>query len=99
MAVSYKRLRYRLVDEKISMAKLMKISGITDCGTRKIGKNKGVPTEAAGKSCAALNREIQDNGGFPPGEAHAGDDGERRNYRGFGASWTVGRKEQRLSRP
>lgn len=60
MAVSYRRLRYRLVDEKISMAKLMKMSGITDYAMRQISKDKDVSTEVLTKICTALHCEVQD---------------------------------------
>lgn len=60
MAVSYRRLRYRLVDEKISMAKLMKMSGITDYAMRQISKDRDVSTEVLTKICTALHREVQD---------------------------------------
>ena len=36
MAVSYKKLRYKMVDEKISLAKLMRMSGITDYAAKQI---------------------------------------------------------------
>ena len=76
MAVSYKKLRYRLVDEKISMAKLMKISGITDYAMRQISKDKDVSTEVLSKVCAALNFEVQDIVDFLPDKCHAGNDEE-----------------------
>ena len=38
MSVSFRKLRSRLLDEKISMAKLMKMSGITDYAIRQISK-------------------------------------------------------------
>lgn len=60
MAVSYRRLRYRLVDEKISMAKLMKMSGITDYAMRQISKDRDVSTEVLTKICTALHCEVQD---------------------------------------
>lgn len=66
MAVSYRKLRYRLVDEKISMAKLMKMSGITDYAMRQISKDKDVSTEVLTKVCAALHCEVQDIVDFLP---------------------------------
>lgn len=66
MAVSYRKLRYRLVDEKISMAKLMKMSGITDYAMRQISKDRNVSTEVLTKVCAALNCEVQDIVDFFP---------------------------------
>ena len=68
MAVSYRKLRYRLVDERISMAKLMKMSGITDYAMRQISKNRDVPTDVLRKVCAALNCEVQDIVDFLPDE-------------------------------
>lgn len=68
MAVSYKKLRYRLVDEKISMAKLMKLSGISDYAMRQISKDKDVSTEVLTKVCAALRCEVQDIVDFLPDE-------------------------------
>ena len=70
MAVSYKKLRYRMVDEKISMAKLMKMSGITDYAMRQISKDKDVSTEVLTKVCAALHCEVQDIVDFLPDEKH-----------------------------
>ena len=66
MAVSYRKLRYRLLDEKISMAKLMKMSGITDYAMRQISKDRNVSTEVLTKVCAALNCEVQDIVDFFP---------------------------------
>ena len=60
MAVSYRKLRYRLVDEKISLAKLMRIAGITDYAVRQISKDRDVSTEVLTKICAALHCEVQD---------------------------------------
>ena len=74
MAVSYRKLRYRLVDEKISMAKLMKLSGITDYAMRQISKDKDVSTEVLTKVCAALNCEVQDIVDFLPDKNHLGND-------------------------
>lgn len=70
MAVSYKKLRYRLVDEKISMAKLMKMSGITDYAMRQISKDKDVSTEVLTKICAVLGCEVQDIVDFFPDNAN-----------------------------
>ena len=70
MAVSYKKLRYRMVDEKIRMAKLMKMSGITDYAMRQISKDKDVSTEVLTKVCAALHCEVQDIVDFLPDEKH-----------------------------
>jgi len=66
MAVSYRKLRYRLVDERISMAKLMKMSGITDYAMRQISKDRDVSTEVLTKVCAALHCEVQDIVDFLP---------------------------------
>ena len=66
MAVSYKKLRYRLVDEKLTMAKLMKMCGITDYAMRQISKDKDVSTEVLTKICAALHCEVQDIVDFLP---------------------------------
>lgn len=68
MAVSYRKLRYRLVDEKISLAKLTKIAGISDYSVRQISKDKDVSTEVLTKVCAALNCEVQDIVDFLPNE-------------------------------
>ncbi len=68
MAVSYRKLRYRLVDERISMAKLSKIAGITDYAIRQISKDKDVSTEVLTKVCAALHCEVQDIVDFLPDE-------------------------------
>ncbi|MBO5638665.1 MAG: helix-turn-helix transcriptional regulator [Oscillospiraceae bacterium] len=69
MAVSYRKLRYRLVDEKISMAKLSKMAGITDYAIRQISKDRDVSTEVLTKVCAALHCEVQDIVDFLPDEA------------------------------
>ena len=66
MAVSYKKLRYRLVDEKISLAKLTKMAGITDYAVRQISKDKDVSTEVLTKMCAALHCEVPDIVDFLP---------------------------------
>lgn len=68
MAVSYRKLRYRLVDERISMAKLIKLSGITDYAMRQISKDRDVSTEVLTKVCAALHCEVQDIVDFLPDE-------------------------------
>ena len=60
MAVSYRKLRYRLVDDKISLAKLMRMTGITDYAVRQISKDRDVSTEVLTKICAALHCEVQD---------------------------------------
>ena len=60
MAVSYRKLRYRLVDDKISLAKLMRMAGITDYAVRQISKDRDVSTEVLTKICAALHCEVQD---------------------------------------
>ena len=49
MAVNYKKLRYGLVDERISMAKLIKISDIVDYAMRPISKCKDVSMEVLTK--------------------------------------------------
>lgn len=66
MAVSYKKLRYRLVDEKISMAKLIKLSGISDYAARQLSKDKDVSTDVLTKVCTALNCEVSDIVDFFP---------------------------------
>ena len=68
MAVSYKKLRYRLVDERLTMAELMRIAGITDYARRQISKDKDVSTEVLTKVCAALHCEVQDIIDFLPDE-------------------------------
>lgn len=60
MAVSYRKLRYMMVDRKISMAKLIRMSGISDYSARLLGKDQNVSTEVLTKVCAALQREVQD---------------------------------------
>ena len=60
MAVSYRRLRYRLVYDKISLAKLMRMAGITDYAVRQISKDRDVSTEVLTKICVALHCEVQD---------------------------------------
>lgn len=60
MAVSYRKLRYRLVDEKSSLAKLTKMAGISDYAVRKISKDQDISAEVLTKVCAALNCEVQD---------------------------------------
>lgn len=49
-----------MVYEKISMAKLIKMMGISDYTARQLGKDKDVSTEVLTKVCAALNCEVQD---------------------------------------
>ena len=66
MAVSYRKLRYRLVDDKISLAKLMRMAGITDYAVRQISKGRDVSTEVLTKICAALHCEVQDIVDFLP---------------------------------
>lgn len=68
MAVSYRKLRYRLVDEKISMAKLMKLTGISDYAARQISRDRDVSTEVLSKICCALKCEVQDIVDFLPDE-------------------------------
>lgn len=69
MAVSYKKLKYRLVDEKISMTKLKKMSGISDYAMRQISKDKDVSTEVLTRLCATLDCEVQDIVEFLPDKA------------------------------
>ena len=69
MAVSFRKLKYRLVDERISLAKLMKMSGITDYAMRQISKDKDVSTEVLTKICTALDCEVQDIVDFLPEKA------------------------------
>ena len=66
MAVSYRKLRYRLVDDRISLAKLMRMAGITDYAVRQISKGRDVSTEVLTKICAALHCEVQDIVDFFP---------------------------------
>ena len=68
MAVSYRKLRYLMVDKKISMAKLVRMSGITDYSARLLGKDQDVSTEVLTKVCAALECEVQDIVDFFPDE-------------------------------
>ncbi len=68
MAVSYKKLRYLMVDRKISMAQLIRMSGITDYSARLLGKDQDVSTEVLTKVCAALGCEVQDIVDFLPEE-------------------------------
>ena len=66
MAVSFRKLRYRLLDENISLAKLAKMAGITDYAMRQISKDKDISTEVLTKICAALHCEVQDIVDFLP---------------------------------
>ena len=66
MAVSFRKLRYRLLDEKISLAKLAKMAGITDYAMRQISKDKDISTEVLTKICAALHCQVQDIVDFLP---------------------------------
>ena len=66
MAVSFRKLRYKMVDEKISLAKLMRMSGITDYAAKQISKDKDVSTEVLTKICTALHCEVQDIVDFLP---------------------------------
>ena len=66
MAVSFRKLRHRLLDEKISMAKLAKMAGITDYAMRQISKDKDISTEVLTKICAALHCQVQDIVDFLP---------------------------------
>lgn len=68
MAVSYRKLRYLMVDRKISMAHLIRMSGITDYSARLLGKDQDVSTETLTKVCAALGCEVQDIVDFLPEE-------------------------------
>ena len=77
MAVSYRKLRYRLVDEKISLAKLTKMAGISDYAVRQISKDKDVSTEVLTKVCASLNCEVQDIIDFLPDEIKEGCSNDR----------------------
>ena len=45
MAVSYRKLRYLMVDRKLSMAQLIRMSGITDYSARLLGKDQDVSDE------------------------------------------------------
>ena len=66
MAVSYRKLRYLLVDKRISMAELVRMSGISDYSARLLGKDKDVSTEVLTKVCTALNCEVNDIVDFLP---------------------------------
>lgn len=66
MAVNYRELKYLMVDRKISMAQLIRMSGITDYSARLLGKDKDVSTEVLAKICAALDCEVQDIVDFLP---------------------------------
>ena len=66
VAVCYKKLRYRLLDDKISLAKLSKMAGISDYAVRQINKDNDVSTEVLTKICTALNCEVQDIIDFLP---------------------------------
>lgn len=66
MAVSYRKLRYRLLDEKISLAKLTKMAGISDYAVRQLNRDHDVSTEVLTKVCAALHCEVQDIVDFFP---------------------------------
>lgn len=68
MAVCYRKLRYRLVDEKLTLAELMRMAGITDYARRQISRDKDVSTEVLTKICAALHCEVQDIVDFLPDE-------------------------------
>ena len=70
MAVSFRKLRHLLLDEKISLAKLTKMAGITDYAMRQINRDKDVSTEVLTKICAALNCEVQDIVDFLPDKNH-----------------------------
>ena len=74
MAVSFRKLRHLLLDEKISLAKLTKMAGITDYAMRQINRDKDVSTEVLTKICAALNCEVQDIVDFLPDKNHVGSD-------------------------
>ena len=75
MAVSFRKLRYLLLDEKISLTKLTKMAGITDYAMRQISKDKDVSTEVLTKVCAALDCEVQDIVDFLPDEDPVGNAG------------------------
>lgn len=66
MAVCFRKLRYRMVDEKIRMNRLIKMAGISDCAARRLGRDKDVSTEVLTKVCAALDCEVQDIVDFLP---------------------------------
>ena len=74
MAVSFRKLRYLLLDEKISLTKLTRMAGITDYAMRQISKDKDVSTEVLTKVCAALNCEVKDIVDFLPDKNDAGND-------------------------
>ena len=66
MAVSYKKLRYRLLDGKISLSKLKKMAGISDYAVRQLNKDNDVSTEVLTKICSALGCEVKDIVDFLP---------------------------------
>lgn len=66
MAVSYKKLRYLMVDRKLSMAQLVRMSGISDYSARLLRKDQDVSTEVLTKICNALKCEVQDIVDFFP---------------------------------
>ena len=55
-----------MVDRKLSMAQLIRMSGITDYSARLLGKDQDVSTEVLTKVCAALGCEVQDIVDFLP---------------------------------
>lgn len=73
MAVSFRKLRYKMVDEKISLAKLMRMSGITDYAAKQISKDRDVSTEVLTKICTALHCEVQEIVDFLPENSGATD--------------------------
>ncbi len=66
MAVSYKKLRYLMVDRKLSMAQLVRMSGISDYSALLLRKDQDVSTEVLTKICNALKCEVQDIVDFFP---------------------------------
>ena len=74
MSVSFRKLRYLLLDQKISLSKLTKMAGITDYAMRQISRDKDVSTEVLTKVSTALNCEVQDIVDFLPDKNHVCND-------------------------
>ena len=66
MAVNFRKLRYLLVDRKISMAQLVRMSGISDYSARQLGKDRDVSTDVLTKVCDVLGCKVQDIVEFYP---------------------------------
>lgn len=70
MAVCFRKLRYRLLDQRISLTKLKKMAGISDYAARQLNRDNDVSTEVLTKVCAALHCEVQDIVDFFPDETN-----------------------------